>query len=179
MSKIELSSRGRSIALLVVGILIGALMVAPASAHFVPKLSHIKKHLRKTFFTKNQTKNRFVQNGSPAGGDLGGSYPDPEITDEAVDSAAIGDGQVLAPDLGSIVEHSSPGVSVAPGTIALAGVSCAPGEQVISGGAFWTNSNVNGPIVRSFLAGNGWIVRARNNTSQTHTLVAEVYCLAA
>lgn len=52
---------GRSVALLVAGMVVGGLMVSPAGAHVTSSVTHlINKHLKPLFYTKNQSDLRFL-----------------------------------------------------------------------------------------------------------------------
>ena len=55
---------GKKLSLVLVGILAGAIMLTPASAHFRPKIPHIKQHMKKVFFTKKQVNNQFARKDS-------------------------------------------------------------------------------------------------------------------
>jgi hypothetical protein len=54
----------KKLSLMLVGALLGAIMLSPASAHFRPKIPHIKQHMKKFFYTKAQANARFAEKGT-------------------------------------------------------------------------------------------------------------------
>lgn len=61
----------------------------------------------------------FLQNGAVAGGDLSGSYPNPEIAADAVDSAEIATNAVGAPELNNDLQNSIDENDIARGGVGL------------------------------------------------------------
>ena len=63
--KRELSRYSRTAAVLICGVLIGALATSsPVGAHFRDSINHIGKHMKGLFFTKSQSNQRFLRAAS-------------------------------------------------------------------------------------------------------------------
>lgn len=102
----------------------------------------------------------------PAGGDLTGSYPDPQIA-----GGVIGSGELRTITRRSVV--SSP---VAAGAVGSATANCLAGELVVGGG---NDGSLDSVVVASRNEGaTGWTVFFRNNASSNRTGTTHVYCLA-
>ena len=79
----------RGVALVIVGIFFGATLLTPAVAHVTRSVTHLFAHTDKRYYKKTVSDTRYVRKGSPAGGDLAGTYPNPSIEDGAVTSAKL------------------------------------------------------------------------------------------
>jgi hypothetical protein len=155
-----------------------------------------------------------------AGGDLTGTYPDPQIKSQAVgatelawnaighDTSAINtalgnfttkvgpgaigreeiaDGQVDAKELGSVTAASNY-IYVPPGEHREVDAKCDPGQQVLSGGGYWTSTELyqyppKRALVNSYpetsadWQATGWSVDGYNASGDDTTLVVRVVCL--
>lgn len=102
----------------------------------------------------------------PAGGDLTGNYPDPQIA-----AGVIGSGK-----LGTITTRSATSAGVAPGAVGSVTVDCLPGEKVISGG---NDGYIDAVVIASRKnAANGWALYFKNNSASNRTGTVHAYCLA-
>jgi hypothetical protein len=98
-----------------------------------------------------------------------------KLAESSVDSSKIIDGQVLAGDLGTIVEHTNVSATIAAGENGSVTANCDAGEKLISGG---NDGFFDVFVVASRKNGNGWAVFAHNNSGGNRTVTAHAYCLA-
>lgn len=102
----------------------------------------------------------------PAGGALTGTYPDPQVADDAIGST----------ELGTITARSSGLINVGANLVGSATAECLPGEQVMGGG---NDGSLSLRVVASRSQGQlGWRVFAFNDSGSNASLQAHVYCLA-
>jgi hypothetical protein len=125
----------------------------------------------------------------PAGGDLTGNYPDPEIASGAVSTSKLAEQSVTASRLGPIVVRSSPERIVSDGEVSSTQVSCAAGETLISGGGSIANligglaGDLDVAIIRSqriHILGlrPEWRVAVLNRSGSDQPFRAQAVCLA-
>ncbi|HEX6782419.1 MAG TPA: hypothetical protein VF125_10375 [Solirubrobacterales bacterium] len=108
--------------------------------------------------------------------DLGAaSVASPEVADQSLTASDLGPDSVAASELGAVTLRSN-SAKVAKGATGTVSVTCAAGEQVLSGGGqpghFGTEMTSSKP------SGNGWIYQAVNNTGAEETITAFALCLA-
>jgi hypothetical protein len=119
--------------------------------------------------------------------DLGAaSITSSEIADGSVGSADVSDNSLTANDLaadsvraselGTIVQRQSTVEGIAAGANGSVTVTCAAGEQIISGGGQPGNFGVE--MTSSRPSGNGWLYQAKNNNGSASTIAAFALCLA-
>ena len=117
-----------------------------------------------------------VGGGGPAGGDLAGTYPNPEIPFGAVGSSEIADGLVGGSELGP-VEIRQMSTSVPPaGGVGSVALTC-PGtsDTLLSGGAGFDFPS--GELSSSRPDSTGWFAQGQNNGTVAQNLTVYVLCI--
>jgi hypothetical protein len=103
----------------------------------------------------------------PAGGDLGGSYPNPTIAAGAIRASKLG-------PITTVEQTASRSGVGAVGTLA----TCPAGSVLISGGGFSSLQNMYLSVTKA--EGNAWRADAWNpNAATTASVTAYAYCLAS
>jgi hypothetical protein len=113
----------------------------------------------------------------PAGGDLTGNYPKPQIAPGAVGSSALAAGSIHAGKLGTIVKVEDAD-STAQGGTAQAQAFCPAGTQLISGGMFISSPYSAPASFGDFSPPGSWVVRANKVQNVDNAdIEAVAYCL--
>ncbi|HET9676461.1 MAG TPA: hypothetical protein VFP21_03030 [Solirubrobacterales bacterium] len=108
--------------------------------------------------------------------DLGdASVTSSEVADQSLTASDLGPNSVAASELAGVTVRTN-SATVAKGANGSVSVSCAPGEQVLSGGGqpghFGTEMTSSRP------SGEGWLYQAVNNTGGEDTITVFALCLA-
>jgi hypothetical protein len=98
-----------------------------------------------------------------------------KIAPNAVGANQIAPHSVGSGQLGTVTQRSN-SATIAKNSIGSVSVSCAPGEQVLSGGGQPSVFGVEMTTTRP--SGNGWLYQAKNNTASDQTITAFALCLA-
>jgi hypothetical protein len=106
----------------------------------------------------------------PAGGDLAGNYPKPQIAAGAVGMNALGDGAVQASKLGTIVQVEGAAATTSVGSTAVATATCPAGTQLLGGGMDIGPGfeNFGG---RASFPNNAWVVDANRTGGSGNTAI--------
>lgn len=109
--------------------------------------------------------------------DLGAaSVASSEVVDQSLAASDLGPDSVAASELGTVTVRTN-ATTVAKDANGSISVSCAAGEQVLSGGGqpghFGTEMTSSRP------SGNGWLYQAKNNTGGQDTITAFALCLSS
>jgi hypothetical protein len=108
--------------------------------------------------------------------DLGtASVTSSEVADQSLTAGDLGPNSVAASELGTVTVRTN-ATAIAKGTNGSIGVSCAAGEQVLSGGGQPSHFGIE--MTSSRPSGNGWLYQAQNNTGDAGTITAFALCLS-
>lgn len=120
----------------------------------------------------------------PAGGDLAGNYPKPQIAPGAVGHNALGDKAVQSSNLGDVMtvekdqDIDQAAAGFGPGFDSVT-IACPAGTTLLNGGARVNPVNTGAALVDSFYAGNNtWFAGATNpSTDASATVTVQANCL--
>jgi len=105
-----------------------------------------------------------------------GSVGSADVSDQSLTANDLAPNSVAASELGTVVQRQSAPQAIAAGTNGSVSVSCAAGEQLLSGGGQPASFGVE--MTSSRPQGNSWLYQARNNTGAASTITAFALCLA-
>jgi hypothetical protein len=116
-----------------------------------------------------------IGGGGPAGGDLAGTYPNPQIAPDAVGSNEIAPASVGFNKLTSVrIEHAVAEIPPT-GGVGTVRVNCPVGFVAMAGGARFDFRS--GDLASSFGDLGGWAAEGQNNGNVAQNLTASVLCL--
>jgi hypothetical protein len=121
-----------------------------------------------------------LANNAVTGGKIAGNaITQPKISAGAVNTLQLASHAIRAISLPPFTKHAAT-LSVPASSIASKIVSCAPGEQIMTGG-FVSLSSLGVQVYRSTLVelSNGWTVSARNTASTAKNIEVHAFCLPA
>jgi hypothetical protein len=108
--------------------------------------------------------------------DLGAaSVASSEVADQSLAASDLAPDSVAASELGTVTVRTS-ATTIAKGVNGTVSVSCAAGEQVLSGGG--QPNHFGTEMTSSRPSGNGWLYQAQNNTGGVETITVYALCLS-
>jgi hypothetical protein len=109
--------------------------------------------------------------------DLGAaSVTSSEVADQSLTASDLGPDSVAASELGTVTVRTN-STTVPKGANGSISVTCAAGEQVLSGGGQPSLFGIE--MTSSRPSGNGWLYQAQNNTGEAGTITAFALCLGS
>lgn len=118
-----------------------------------------------------------IADGSVASADVSdNSLTANDLAADSVGSSELQADSVRSSELGTVIQRQSPAQAIAAGANGSVTVTCAAGEQIISGGGQPGNFGVE--MTSSRPSGNGWLYQAKNNNGSPSTISAFALCLA-
>jgi hypothetical protein len=117
-----------------------------------------------------------IGGGGPAGGDLTGTYPDPEIAPDAVGAAELAPRAVGSNELFGNVTIVSDSEPIPPsGGVGRLSVNCPPDGVILGGGAAFEFPSGDISGTEPFF--QGWIAEGQNNGNAEQRLSVAAVCL--